>query len=254
MKNLAIHSVFKNEASYLKEWIDYHRHVIGADLFLLYSNNSTDNFLEVLEPYGDMIVLKDWPGPTRKLQAFQDGLDNFRHRVRWIAFIDLDEFIYSPRDLNILDTLKGHHAVLLNWACFGNNGHQVRPPGGVIENFTRFGWGMKRDGVTPLVKTILNPRAVCKTFNVHRFVTKNKFSAPREDWRINHYCIKSLEEFHWKRNIRGNENDSTWKIEDGDYLDRFNLNTFEDKGMLQYVARMDAGNQTPQADPGPGGV
>ena len=42
--------IFKDEAPYLKEWLEYHL-LIGIDHFYLYNNNSSDNYLEVLGPY-----------------------------------------------------------------------------------------------------------------------------------------------------------------------------------------------------------
>jgi hypothetical protein len=47
---LSICAIFKDEAPYLAEWIEFHRHV-GVERFLLYDNLSTDNGREVLEPW-----------------------------------------------------------------------------------------------------------------------------------------------------------------------------------------------------------
>lgn len=41
--------IFKNEAPFLKEWLDYHL-TIGVDHFYLYNNNSDDDFKRVLRP------------------------------------------------------------------------------------------------------------------------------------------------------------------------------------------------------------
>ncbi|ELV04510.1 glycosyltransferase family 92 protein [Brachyspira hampsonii] len=47
---ISILATVKNEAPYIKEWIEYHR-IIGAERFYIYDNESTDNLKEVLEPY-----------------------------------------------------------------------------------------------------------------------------------------------------------------------------------------------------------
>ena len=47
---VSIGAIFKNEALYLKEWIEFHR-IVGVEHFYLYNNNSDDNYREVLEPY-----------------------------------------------------------------------------------------------------------------------------------------------------------------------------------------------------------
>lgn len=47
---LAICVIVKNEAPYMKEWIDYHR-LVGVEKFYVYDNESTDSLLSVLAPY-----------------------------------------------------------------------------------------------------------------------------------------------------------------------------------------------------------
>ena len=48
--SVAIAAIFKNEAPYLREWVEYHK-MIGVEHFWLYNDNSSDNFEEILEPY-----------------------------------------------------------------------------------------------------------------------------------------------------------------------------------------------------------
>ncbi len=47
---LSIGTIFKDEAKWMKEWIEYHL-LIGVEHFFLYNNDSTDNYAEVLDPY-----------------------------------------------------------------------------------------------------------------------------------------------------------------------------------------------------------
>ena len=60
--NLSICAIFKNEAKFLKEWIEYHR-LVGVDHFYLYDNGSTDRFKEILNPYikDKTVTLIYWP-------------------------------------------------------------------------------------------------------------------------------------------------------------------------------------------------
>src|ERR1700719_1704415 len=53
---------FKNAARFLSEWIEFHQ-VVGFEHFYLYSNNSTDNYIEALAPYCDegSVTLYEWP-------------------------------------------------------------------------------------------------------------------------------------------------------------------------------------------------
>lgn len=54
--------MFQNEAPWLKEWITYHHKVLGVDHFYLYNNDSTDDFMKILQPYIDngIVELIDW--------------------------------------------------------------------------------------------------------------------------------------------------------------------------------------------------
>jgi Glycosyltransferase family 92 len=61
---LAACLIFKNEAGYLKEWLDFHR--LGIEKVLLYNNNSEDKYEPVLAPYiaDGIVTLHDFPIPS----------------------------------------------------------------------------------------------------------------------------------------------------------------------------------------------
>ena len=47
---VSICAIFKNEAFYLKEWLEFN-HLVGVEHFYMYNNKSEDRFEAVLEPY-----------------------------------------------------------------------------------------------------------------------------------------------------------------------------------------------------------
>ena len=47
---LAACTIYRDAASYLAEWIEFHR-LLGVERFFLYDNGSTDDHREVLAPY-----------------------------------------------------------------------------------------------------------------------------------------------------------------------------------------------------------
>ena len=58
-EGLAFVLIAKNEALYIKEWLDFHIKQ-GVTNFIIYDNGSTDNFREVLRLYIDAgIVIYD---------------------------------------------------------------------------------------------------------------------------------------------------------------------------------------------------
>lgn len=75
--------------------------------------------------------------------AYNDCVSRFRHRHRWLAFIDADEFIVlhdagpSLRHQlpSFLERYDEHGGLAINWVVFGSSGHAARPAGGVLVNY-----------------------------------------------------------------------------------------------------------------------
>lgn len=137
---LSIGSIFQNEGPYLKEWIEYHRKV-GVDHFYLYNNESGDEYLTVLETYiqEGVVELIDWPtqhpeihfADGAQLDMCNDVLRKSRGSTKWLAIIDIDEFMVPmsgtniPAILNRLPPEAG--AFYLNWRQFGTGGITCDP-------------------------------------------------------------------------------------------------------------------------------
>ncbi|MBS0627897.1 MAG: glycosyltransferase family 92 protein [Verrucomicrobia bacterium] len=128
---LAIVSMFRNTAPYLKEWVEYHQ-MVGVDHFWLYNDASTDDWEEVLKPYMEQGLVEVFYWPAGKpdwvpgqLKAFEDGLSRSLGVAKWVALIDQDEFIVPMQDKTIIECLNNHfskaHAVYVNWRNFGTN-------------------------------------------------------------------------------------------------------------------------------------
>lgn len=119
-------SIFKNESPYIKEWIEYHL-LIGVEHFYLYNNNSTDNFMEVLQPYIDegIVTLTEWKEIPGQISSYKHWYENYRHETNWCSFIDLDEFICLTKDINIREWLARHKkypCYAIYWKMFGTSG------------------------------------------------------------------------------------------------------------------------------------
>ncbi|MCQ2204766.1 MAG: glycosyltransferase family 92 protein [Bacteroidales bacterium] len=123
---LSICAIFKNEAPFMKEWIEFHL-LMGVDHFYLYNNNSEDNFREVLAPYVEqgVVTLIEWPDVPGQISAYRNWYDTYRHESNWCTFIDLDEFLFPTRQTNLKEWLSYHvkyplYAVY--WRMFGTSG------------------------------------------------------------------------------------------------------------------------------------
>ena len=162
---LSICAVYRDEAPYLREWVEFHR-LVGVERFFLYDNNSADEHREALAPYVDdgSVTIHDWPQWPAQIQAYDDCLK--RHRDD--SQVD---GVHRPGRVPVL--ARGHPAaggpagvrgvprVGVNWAVFGSSGHRTRPPGLVLESYVR---RTDDPGINRHVKSIVNParvRAFC---------------------------------------------------------------------------------------------
>ena len=129
--SIAICAMFKNEAPYLKEWIEFHR-IIGVDHFYLYNNCSDDNYYEILEPYiaTGIITLVDWPyfcsgnWDDVQIKAYNNCLKYVADKYFWLAIIDVDEFIVPVTSNNLcefLDSYKSYAGVEISWQNYGTS-------------------------------------------------------------------------------------------------------------------------------------
>ena len=101
---LSVCAIAKNEGSYFKEWIEWHRKQ-GVEKFYIYDNESADCTKEVLQPYieSGLVEYTYFPGQKRQLAAYDDCFERHRLDTRWLAIIDLDEFIVPMKDNTIPD-------------------------------------------------------------------------------------------------------------------------------------------------------
>src|SRR4051794_35476653 len=79
---LAIGAIFRDEAPYLKEWIEFHK-LVGVQHFYLYNNYSTDDYESVLRPYieiGEVEVIQ-WPYTS-------SSWENWLYEVQASAYTD----------------------------------------------------------------------------------------------------------------------------------------------------------------------
>lgn len=207
----SICAIFKNEGRYIKEWIEFHKRQ-GFDTFYLYNNNSTDDFKnEVNDP---CVKLFEWAGENAQLQVYYDCLERIKDE-KWCAFIDIDEFLFCPNK-TIPEFLQGYEdkdiaGIGVNWILYGSNGHKKFSNEGVLKRFT------KRDlNVNGHIKSIIRPICDFTLTDPHYFQPHGNFRIvnekkqtiyspilPKElisanNIRINHYFVKSEQEFREK--------------------------------------------------------
>lgn len=242
---LSVCAIAKNEGPYFKEWLEWHLGK-GVEKFYIYDNESTDGTRELLEPYirSGIVDYKYWPGHRQQLAAYDDCLENNRLSSRWMAFIDLDEFIVPVRDASIPEFLKGLEsfaAVEINWLVYGSGGRKDKTPGTMMERF-RF-HSKPEHYLNRHVKSIVNPRRVFTMIGCHEVARISGDTAdshgqpvrmhfrerePQQDViRINHYAVRSYEEFIEKQ-ARGRASGTQPTVKP-EYFIQYDLNDIEEK-------------------------
>jgi hypothetical protein len=203
---LSVCAVLGYEAAYVREWIEFHR-AVGAERFFLYVNRDRENQRELLRPYVEtgLVVLHDWPEVPPQLAAYNHCIEHHEDDSRWIAFIDLDEFLFSPEGPlpEVLADYESCPAVAVNRAAFGPSGHERKPPGLVIESYL-----MRRPAVDRSIKSIVDPKEALVSVTPHHFVYDGRLAVNEDRYpvrgpitprpslarlRVNHYETKSLE-------------------------------------------------------------
>lgn len=122
---ISICGIFKNESTFLKEWIEFHE-MIGVEHFYLYNNNSDDNYMTILKPYihRGLVTLVEWPYNQAQIQAYKHFYETYRHETQWVSFLDIDEYFCPRYETSLLGWLMKrdrYPVILIYWRMFGTS-------------------------------------------------------------------------------------------------------------------------------------
>ncbi len=257
---LAVCAIFRNEARFLKEWIEFHK-LMGATRFYLYNNLSDDNYYEVLQPYIETgeVELFLWPYKFTTIESWttiQVGAYNnavgraIKAKVKWLAVLDTDEFLFPVHAENLVTFLKDFSSVggvVANWQLFGTS-HVERIPSDqlMIELLT-----LKAEtkyAENAFVKSIVRPERVkqftdphyAEYLNPYQAVSQNKNSVhssmnnsiPVDKLRINHYWSRDLSFF---TEIKMPRRQAWLEGADGQWQRLANINQVQDYTIKRFI-------------------
>ncbi len=263
MSYLVCTAWIKDEAPYLSEWIEFHL-LQGFERFYIYDNGSTDNLLDVLDPYikADIVELRRYPPEvtTRKnFWVMKTTIDEFKGHHKWLFHHSIDEYMFCPTSgktvAEFLKDYEDYSGLAVPWKFYGANGHQTKTDGLVIDRFTEFVYDSSNHiktiiKVDAAIDSIGNPHVY--TYNTGHAVYSNKLqhvtSTPHggatenphydlDSILINHYVTMSKEEYEAKMNkglldhsqeTRRAENDGMW-----DYVN-VTAEKFQNYDILKY--------------------
>jgi hypothetical protein len=272
-EGVAIVACVKNEASYIEEWVRFHR-AIGVRHFYIYDDGSQDGTRGVLERAAppEALTIIPWIARMRDVGseeflngqaiAFAHAILNFGAAYRWMAFIDIDEFLLPKTGSMLEEALSGAGGfpnISLPWHMFGTSGHRTRPSGPLALNYTRRSADpMSRKEHASNFKCIVDPCEVVEV-SVHQFKTREfgdvtvndagqRFS--RRDRKspafyssrflqLNHYYSKSEEELQAKIDRGWSFIASNQTLEDKIRTTMKNIESdvVEDRAMIDFVER-----------------
>lgn len=260
---IAMVSISKNEAPYIKEWIEFHK-LVGFTKFYFYDNESEDNTVDILKPYIDsgLVEYTLIKGKGRQLDAYNDAIAKHKNECRWMAFLDMDEYLMPTKPFekvyNVVSELirkagKGAAGIGVNWCIYGSAHLENKPKGLIMENFIyRSKSGIETHWGNFHIKTICNPRLVKNFISPHYPIYKlggyniNDSGEKRlwgwfchdvkwQNLRINHYYCKSKEQYIQK--VSRGFGDRVGEYDMKQFND-YDLNDVKDESMLVYADKM----------------
>uniref|UniRef100_A0ACD5V517 Uncharacterized protein n=1 Tax=Avena sativa TaxID=4498 RepID=A0ACD5V517_AVESA len=201
-------TMVRNVAKFLHEWVLYHSS-IGVGQFFLYDNGSEDDLIDQvarLRATGINILTVSWPWTKTQEAGLSHCAAMHRNSCQWMAFIDVDEFIFSPDWIKFEKPSKSMlealvpvdpHVGQVYFPCydFGPSGQTAHPREGVCQGYTC------RLDKPQRHKSLVLLDAVADSFvnSVHHFSLKAGFHFA---WNllvhVNHYKYQAWVEFKSK--------------------------------------------------------
>ena len=241
--NIAATLIVKNEKMYMREWIEYHR-IIGVEHFFIYDNESTDNLREFLDSYikQGIVSYAFVKGSKKQMPCYEDSVARNGKRVKWMAFLDADEFINIHSNCSLLEFLKPYEkfsGIGINWISFDSNNHEHMPQHGfILSNYTRCYLRPNDYAPNKHVKSIVKPHHVKCFYSPHAPEIKPSFRSTQyivtenfekitealtaknstKKIQINHYFSKSKEEYIKKISRGRADNGAIREINKSDYI------------------------------------
>lgn len=225
MNTLALAAIFRNEAPYLKEWIEFHLEM-GVSRFYLFDNLSQDASVQTLQPYieKNIVELTPWPLTHSDILewnevqclAYERALRKAQGKSKWLALLDTDEFLFPAQNESlehILSDFEPFGGVGVNWQLYGTSSVQIPENGLLIETLCQK--LPETAGANHHIKSIIRPeRALscdCPHFvhykpgyfqvNMDRTPFEGLLSpaVSIERLRINHYILRDEHYFHTQK-------------------------------------------------------
>ena len=237
---LSLISIFKNETFNLKTWIEHYLWQ-GVNKIYLIDNGSTDNPLEILQPYinKNIVIYYSLPEKYKQMEHIRYVIqkENLKKKTKWLIIGDLDEFFYSyPKKLiDTINDFNKYDVVYSNWKMFGSDGLIDHPEDirtSIINREPELNENKKYIFKPSRVK--IEDIHIHKVDNIKNQITENK------KIQLNHYPIQSLQYFKEVKMSRGDVNSLKHEnVRDMNYFNKYDKNTiFKDAQLSDLVNKI----------------
>ncbi|KAL6770892.1 hypothetical protein ACKKBF_B33120 [Auxenochlorella protothecoides x Auxenochlorella symbiontica] len=219
-------AAMKDQHTDVRGWVAYHR-AIGVGKFYLVDTGSGESMQSVLQDHIDsglvdftydsgILPTRGTHGP--QLGVYQQCIAKASKRnERWMALIDLDEFLVirdaTPDLPTLLHDYESAGALVVNWVVFGSSGQTVRSPLEPLASFWMCAPDQHSENLH--VKSIVQPARVAGvTTDPHHLkyvepyfavnTTHDRVDGPKSERQaldrlaLYHYALKSEEEYQAK--------------------------------------------------------
>ena len=237
----SVGAIFKNESHSIKEWIRHYLHH-GTEHFYLINDNSSDNFMEIIQEYIDtnIVTLFNVNEPYylgRQRNLYTRHILPTVKETKWLLIVDLDEYAWSRCHVNLTSILKNNEhlsQIQISETLFGSNGY-IKQPKNIVKSFTKRKSDLSDHG---RLKYFVNTSYDFSHLNVHSATYSNKadlialdgsdtfINIFREYITFNHYCCQSLDFWNNIKCKRGDADD--YLVRSLEDFKSYDLNEVED--------------------------
>ncbi|MBI2743536.1 MAG: glycosyltransferase family 92 protein [Chlamydiales bacterium] len=213
--NLSVCAIFKNEARYLKEWLEYHL-LVGVDHFYLYSNNTVDRSPNILKSYikKGIVTLVYWPdflGEVDEENAYKWALSTqipvyenaihctAKNETEWLAILDISEFLVPIQSMKLTDLLEQYSeypGVTLRSDFFDASRIDIVPKRNLVIETVEMIGKPEMNIQKSVEKTIFKPALVTSfswaPYKCNFIDEKEAIALNGSDVRINHYANRYM--------------------------------------------------------------
>ncbi len=219
-------AILKNEADYIEEWLAFHT-LQGVGRIILYDNNSSDDTCQRATSFAKHVDLQivHWPNFAdgfycTQLLAYFNGACRLAGLADYVAFLDIDEFLFATDYRPLGDVLARFPAdvaaIAVNQRVFGSAAQPASTGDLVTSRFTMAAAADHSE--SHWFKTIARPDRIVE-FDSSHSVVLNSGTYVLSDGRplpppqypghssivaqgafqLHHYILKSRQEFELKK-------------------------------------------------------